>query len=97
LSSGSAWRLTRWAVNDLVSHPPFREEGGDQLRRILEVCIEDNDRLSSALREPRGYRGLVSEISCKVYHGNSGVRGGGRVEQRRAPVPTAVIDEDDLK
>jgi hypothetical protein len=51
------------AEHDLVSLLPPGDESGDELRRILQVGVQDDRRFSGCDIQTRRDRGLVTEVA----------------------------------
>lgn len=93
-------RLALPLLTHRVDHVgPLRPEPdhvSDQLRRILEVCVEHGHRLAPGVLEPGGQRGLVAEVAREVDDAQARVGVGQAVEDRRRGVVAPVVDDDQL-
>ncbi len=60
-------------VDDLVAVAPARDQLGDQLGRILQVAVDNDDRVARRGLEPRDRRHRLTEPSRKAQHLDAGV------------------------
>ena len=51
------------AINDFVAVAPFVQECRNQLRRILKVRVDDDNRRATRVSEPRRQRRFLSEVA----------------------------------
>ena len=75
---------------------PRVEELADDLGRILQVAVHDDDRLSAGMIDAGRDRGLVSEVPAEMEDDEPGVVRGQAVGELGGPVAAAVVDPDDL-
>ena len=75
---------------------PFRQEGRDHLRRVLQVGIHDHHGLAIGMVEPGGDRDLLAEIAAERDRADPAVLRIEGSQRRQRSVAAAVVDADDL-
>ena len=55
--------LAALAVNDFVSFAPFLRHQRDQFRRVLQIAIDNHNRVAARSIHARAYRHLMAEIA----------------------------------
>ncbi len=76
---------------------PETDQIGNQLGRVLQVAIHDDDRSPSGMFEASAYRRLLPEIPAQADHDRLFVLAVQGVEQVGRRVPAAIVDEDYLE
>src|SRR5213080_3664519 len=84
------------AEHDLVPLLPARYQRGNELRWILEICVENDRRVSLSDIETRGDRGLVPEVPREPDDLAAGITVTEREQEFEGAIGAAVVDEDDL-
>ena len=84
------------AVHALSEHNvgtplPRRDEGRDQLRRILQVGIDWNDRIAFGCIETRGKCGLLAEVPRELDDREPRIPIGEHDQSLKGVIPTAVV------
>jgi len=67
-----------------------------ELRRVLEVAVHDDRRVSRGAVESGGDRDLVPEVACEADDLEARIAAVKVVEKLRAAVGASVVYEDDL-
>ncbi len=84
-------------VDHLVAFAPLGDQIGDDLRRVLQVGVDDDDGVAARVIHPGGDRNLVAEVPRKVEDDDVlRVLRVERVHQLRRLVAAAVVDEHQL-
>src|SRR5690606_15694043 len=96
LEPGFAAALVALAIDHVSTGIHHRSHLGQQLRRILQVGVNDQHTLATAEIEPRAQRNLVAIIAGEIDDDNMGVLVGKGIQLRQRAVAGAVIDVDDL-
>jgi len=73
-----------------------RAHVAEQLGRILQIGIDDQDLFAGAQIEPGGQRELVAMVARQVDRDQPRVDGGEALHHRPAVVARAVVDEEDF-
>ena len=84
------------AEHDVVAFPPTGEKGGDDLRRMLQVGVDDHHHVSARVVDAGGERRLLPEVPRQVQDAARGMalRDVEHPVERR--VGQSVVDEHDL-
>jgi hypothetical protein len=85
-----------FAVNHVITVAPLSKEGMHQLRRVLQVRVDDNDRLAPGVIQARGNGDFLAKVSTQLDHRNGRVLCANGAEQLCGTVGAAVIDVNDL-
>ncbi len=83
-------------VDDLKPLGPFLDELVDNLGRILKVGVHQNDGVALRLVEARRHRQLLTEIARQSDEPVARVGFRPRLENDRAAIRAAVVDENNL-
>ena len=83
-------------IDDVVSLHPFLVEGLDQLGGILEIAIEEHDRIAAADAHTAGESTLRAEVATVGHGGHMRIAPYEIGEHLSSIVGTGVIDEDDF-
>ena len=85
------------AINDIGTFARHRfQHGPEQFGRVLQIGIDDEDRLPATQVEPGGQRELVSVVARQVERDEVRVDAGELRHDRPATVARPVVDQDDL-
>ena len=57
-----AFAGTPSAIGDINAVPPASDHFRDDLRRILQVCVDDHDSITPGSLQARGHGRLLAEI-----------------------------------
>jgi hypothetical protein len=79
----------------LILTPTF-DQSGDELGRVLQVGIDDNDRIPTTMIEPRSQRNFLTEIPAQIDDRDAGIKFTQRSQDRKSIVPAPIIDLYDL-
>ncbi len=85
------------AVHDVVALAPLLEEPRDDLGRVLEVRIQDHDRLPGCDLVAGGQGGLHAEVAAEPDVLPARVPSAECLDQRLGAVRAAVVDDDELE
>ena len=96
LKKAFAVTLAALAVNHIGILIHQRHHVGQQLRRILQIGIDDQDALAAADRQPGGERELVAVVAHQADRHDPRVGGGGGRHDLPGPVARAVVDQHDF-
>ena len=80
------------AVDDVVTFAPVPHEGRNQLGRILQVGIDDDDRIGVGMVEAGGERELLAEIARQLQRRHARIGLAQRAHDRVGIVAAAVVD-----
>src|SRR5271166_1914956 len=75
--------------------PPL-DEFGDQLRRMLKVCVNHHDDIAARIVEAGSERYLFAEISTEIHDSDRRIVGPECAQQPESIIGAAVIHENDL-
>jgi len=48
------------------------KELGNQLGRVLQDCVDNDDRITLSIVEARRHGNLFAEVAAQIHHGNIG-------------------------
>ena len=83
--------------HDIVAFLPGANHVRDELRRILQVGVDDDDRVAVRVVETRAHRHFLAEVARQVDDGDARVRVVQRGKQRPSmPSLAAVVHVDDF-
>ncbi len=86
------------ARDDLVVAVPMQfQHAGDQLGRVLEVGVHDDDGRAARHAEPGEHGGLLAEVAAEGGVVGAWVAGGDGAQQGAGAVPAAVVHVADLE
>ncbi len=83
-------------IHDVEPVLPALDHRWNQFRRILQVGIDQHDRVAARDIEPRRRRELVAEVAREPHDHDARIGRGLREQQLRRAVGAAVVDEHDL-
>ena len=75
---------------------PFGEKLGNQLRWVLQVGIDGNDRGATGMVEAGGQRDVLAEVARQANDLDRGVALAPGEQLGDRCIPAAVVDADDL-
>ena len=84
------------AVHDLVALLPALEHAGDHLGRVLQVRVDDDDRIAPGHVHAGGDGDLVAEVARKVDELQARVRLAERAQDGQGAVPAPIVDKYDF-
>jgi len=80
-----------------VALAPFFQQTRNQLRRVLQVRVDGNDRVPARKVDARGQRRLLAVVAREVDDAHARIRLLRREQARQGVVAAAVVDADDLE
>src|SRR6266581_6710847 len=83
-------------TDDVIALFPSLQQLGNELRWILEIRIDDDDRIAERVVEAGGQRQLLAEVSTQIDDGDTRVALTQIEQQRQAAVGAAVVHVHDL-
>ena len=83
-------------IDHVVALAPARRHLEDDLRRILKICVHDDDRVAGRDVQAGGHRHLVPEVPGQPQDLQARVRVSRSRHQRVGAVAAPVVDEDGL-
>src|SRR5215471_14686984 len=83
-------------INDLITFLPALDEFWNELRRVLKVCVDDDDRISVRVIEAGGQRQLLAEVATQIDDCDALVAPPQLEQQTETAVGAAVVHVDDL-
>ena len=85
-------------VGHVKALAPGLDEGGDDLRRVLQIGIDDNHRLAAGgVVEACGEGDFLAEIAAEIDHRHPGVGRLGLEHQGQRAIARAIIHIDQLE
>ena len=84
-------------IDDVVAFLPFGDQLLDDLGRILQVGVHDDDRSALCRVHAGGDGDLVAEIARQADITEARVAPGKRLQHEGAGIRAAVVDEDRLR
>src|SRR4029450_13272690 len=84
-------------IHDVVSVGPGGEKFRNQLGRILQIRIDDDDGVALGVIEPRRQRDLLAEVAAEIDDRDSGIRILQAMEDIQGIVRAAVVDIEHLE
>ena len=94
---GLTLALGALCVDNIVTILPFANQLRYQFRRILQVGIDDDNRVASGLVQAGAESDFLAEISAQIEQRNTIVYFPERVYPFQRAIDAAVIDIDDLE
>jgi len=88
--------LEALGIDHVIAVAPLFDQLRDQLRRVLQVCVDDDCRITVAVIQARGEGDLLAEVAAQFYDGDARIVLFEPVEYLQCGVATAVIDKDNL-
>jgi hypothetical protein len=82
--------------NHLVALAPFGHQLGNDLRRVLQIAVDQDDALAAGVVDARRHRRLMPEIAREADDLESPILGVHLPQQLRGAVAAAVVHENDL-
>ena len=83
-------------VDHLVAFTPLRDQIEDDFGRVLQVGVDDHDRLPAAIVHPGGHSDLMPEVAGKNHRTDAVILLGEFSDAVGGAVAAAVIHEDEL-
>jgi hypothetical protein len=79
------------------SRSPFGDELRDDLGRVLQIRVHDDDRVAPGMVESGGDGDLLAEIAAEGDGGQAPIGGADLAQRLQRVVLRAVVDEDDFE
>ena len=96
LEGGLALAGRALAVDDLRAAAPHLHHLGDELRGVLQVRVDDDDRVAPGLLQARADGHLVAEVARKVHQHHVRILFLDAARKVERLVAASVVDEDEL-
>src|SRR5690606_148244 len=96
LECGFAVAAAALTVNHVETFAPPGDHLEDDFGRILQIGVDEHDRIAARMIEARSDRDLVAEIAGKLDDADLVVGRGELLHDLERPVLAAVVDIDDL-
>ncbi len=97
LDRGLAFTLAAHAVDHVDAAAPAREHLQHHLGRILQVGVDQDDRLAFGVGDAGGDGHLVAEVARERHDAHARIAGLDAAQQLEGAITAAVVDEDQLE